>query len=75
MTDKKNDIPAEEVDPKVVRHQVDAVTDPKLFPDADVNAPIPKSGDPYAHQREDAPEQEEAKQIAKDDAKAKKAEK
>lgn len=40
-------------DPEVIRHQVDPVQDPALFTEANVNSPVPRRGDPYAHQRDE----------------------
>jgi hypothetical protein len=45
--------PAKADEPQVRRHQVDPVSDPALFEEANENPPIPRRGDPYAHQRDE----------------------
>lgn len=53
-------------EPKVVRHQVDPVRDPKLF-EEEGNGPVPRRGDPFAHQRDEkAAEAGYKKELKKD---------
>lgn len=40
-------------DPQVLRHRVDAIKDPALFEEEQGNGPIPRRGDPFAHQRDE----------------------
>lgn len=43
--------PRKEDDPQVVRKQVDPIRDPDMSEEMG-NGPIPRRGDPYAHQRD-----------------------
>lgn len=43
--------PKPEDDPKTYRHQVDPVRDPALVDQE--NNPVPRRGDPFAHQRDE----------------------
>ncbi len=65
--------PGTENEPKVIRNQVDPVRDPKLFEEEMEDAPIPRRGDPFAHQRDEKAAEAGAKEQAKEDEKTLKA--
>lgn len=58
-------------DPKVERKQVDPVRDPALY-DNEGNGPVPRRGDPFAHQRDAKAAKSEGAKQAKEDSKAEK---
>ena len=55
-------------DTKVYRHQVDPIRDPSVV-EEEGNGPIPRTGDPFAHQRD----AKAAEKAGKDETKADKA--
>lgn len=64
--------PAKGDDPQVRRHQVDMLRDPALFEEESKDAPAPRRGDPFAHQRDEkAAKAEHKKEAAKDEDKSK----
>lgn len=61
--------PKVEDEPRVRRHQVDPIRNPMSAEDAEEvgNGPVPRRGDPFAHQRDaKAAKAEAAKQAAED---------
>lgn len=60
--------PQREDDPKVERKHVDPIRDPALY-DEEGNGPVPRRGDPFAHQRDEKGAKSAAKKQAKDDEK------
>ncbi len=55
-------------EPTVLRHQVDAVMDPKQF-EEEGNGVVPRRADPFAHQRDEAAAKKANKEEAKKDEK------
>lgn len=61
-------------EPRVERKQVDPVRDPALFVEENNdNGPVPRRGDPYAHQRDTKAAEAGAKKEEKESAPARKA--
>lgn len=55
-------------DTRVMRHQVDPIRDPAIVSD-EGNGPIPRTGDPFAHQRDTKAAEKAAKEEAKESEK------
>lgn len=58
--------PRRDDDPKVIRKQVDPVRDPALYGN-EGNGPVPRRGDPFAHQRDEKAAEKGAKEEQKKD--------
>lgn len=56
--------PRKEDDPMVERKEVDPPRDPELYSDLG-NGPVPRRGDPYAHQRDEKAAKKAAKKEEK----------
>lgn len=61
--------PRKEDDPAVIRKEVDPPRDPALYND-EGNGPVPRRGDPYAHQRDEKAAKKAAKKTASKEDKA-----